>query len=169
MKKIVFVFIVLAFVAAGCGEVVTESAPPAIDTASSASGYPGPFDDSSIPRGTYPDGMDAVCEITTAGNDARDFYGVYGATKLDRGTEFVYTMAYDGKVEQTSMIAQAGSIYVNGKLYGHFDGYVDDGTNTNFGFNSDNMPRIDKPHGTVRAFVTLRGQTICEAIFEEQS
>lgn len=147
MKKVLLALVVVVFITAGCAEVVTESAPIKVSSA-------------------LVNGQDSICEIVTAGNDMRDFYGVYGATELERGTEFTFTMTYDDQIQTVPMIAKAGSIYVNEKLYGHYDGYVDDGTNTNFGFTSQDMPKIDKPHGAVNARVTLRGRPICEAFFE---
>lgn len=95
----------------------------------------------------------STCEISHVDG----WWGVYGATSEPRGTEFTFTLTVDGEATEYPLVAKAGSIYVDGELYGHPDGYVDDGTNTDFGFTSADMPYSEGGSG----HVTLRGRTVC--------
>lgn len=144
MKKVLFALVATVILCAGCAAVAADPA-PAPDKVSA----------------DLVNGEDSICEINHAANSQWDFYGVYGATKLARGTVFTLILEHDNKIETFPMVAQAGSIYVNGKLYGHYDGYIDDGTNTNFGFSSADMPMLPVGHGLVNARVDQGGQTIC--------
>lgn len=98
-----------------------------------------------------------VCEIVHSG----DLWGVYGTTTLPRGTVFTLTVTTDGVTQTVPLVATAGSIVVGGVLYGHQDGYIDDGTNTDFGNTSEDMVRLPAGHGPVVARVTQGGTTHC--------
>lgn len=117
-----------------------------------------------LPQAPHPEPGDpvfTVCEIVTGGAFGKTFVGVYGATSHPRGTVFTVHIDVDDQHLAIPMVARPGSIVVRGVLYGHEDGYVDDGTNTNFGLNSTNMPGFLEPHGPITAWVELNGTAIC--------
>lgn len=107
-----------------------------------------------IPSAPVVPGPWSVCEIVHADG----YWGVYGATGLPRGTTFTFTIHSDEGTRTIPLVARAGSIVIGGVLYGHADGYVDDGTNTNFGTTSADMPYAT---GLVTAAVTLDGTPVC--------
>lgn len=107
-----------------------------------------------IPSAPVVAGPWSVCEVVHADG----YWGVYGATSLPRGTVFTFTIDSDEGTRTIPLVARAGSIVIGGVLYGHADGYVDDGTNTNFGTTSADMPYATGP---VTATVTLDGAPVC--------
>ena len=107
-----------------------------------------------IPPAPIVAGPWSACEIVHADG----YWGVYGATSLPRGTVFTFTIHSDEGTRTIPLVARAGSIVIGGVLYGHADGYVDDGTNTNFGTTSADMPHAT---GQVTASVTLDGAPVC--------
>ena len=104
----------------------------------------------------------SACEIDHADNVNGDFWGAKGMTEHPRGTVFTFTLSADGRTWTVPLVARAGSIVVNGVLYGPVDGYTDAGQ-TNFGNTSADMPMLPPDHGPVTATVTLDGQVICSA------